>query len=78
MHIGTVVFLSMQFFVKADWIPIPNLKDNEMAVVKSQKKSDPYNIGNSLYFSLFFKQGPQQVRIELKTNLRVCFKSMGN
>ena len=50
MHCWTVVFLSMQFFVTADWIPIPSLKDKEMAIVKSQKKSDPYKIGNSLHF----------------------------
>ena len=42
----------MQFFVTADWIPIPSLKDKEMAIVKSQKKSDPYKIGNLLYFCL--------------------------
>ena len=54
MHVWTVVFLSMQFFVTADWIPIPNLKGTKMAIVKSQKKSDTYKLGNSLYFSLFF------------------------
>ena len=46
MHIWNVLFLSMQLFVTADWVPIPSLKDNEMEVVKS----DPYKIGNSLHF----------------------------
>ena len=69
MHFWTFVFLSMQFFVTADWIPIPNLKDNKMAIVKSQKKSDPHKIGNSLHFCLSFDQQPQQVRTELKKKL---------
>ena len=56
MHIWNVLFLSMQLFVTADWVSIPNLKNNQMAVVKSQNKADPYKIGNSLYFNPFFDQ----------------------
>ena len=39
MHIWNVLFLSMQLFVTADWIPISNRKDNKISIVKSHKNS---------------------------------------
>ena len=57
MHIWNVLFLSMQLFVTADWVPIPMADGSwQIAVSKSQNKSDPYKIGNSLYFCPFFDQ----------------------
>ena len=40
MHIWNVLFLSMQLFVTADWIPpISNRKDTKVSIVKSHKNS---------------------------------------
>ena len=47
VHICTVVFLSVQLFVTADWIPISSRKDNKISIVKSYKNS---GIGNYQFF----------------------------
>ena len=46
MDICTIVFLSVQLFVAADWIPISDRKDNKISFVKSHKNS---RIGNSSF-----------------------------
>ena len=47
MDICTIVFLSVQLFVAADWIPISDRKDNKISFVKSHKNS---GTGNYLFF----------------------------
>ena len=47
VHICTVVFLSVQLFVTADWIPISSRKDNKISIVKSHKN---FGIGNYSFF----------------------------